>query len=734
MNSQGYTKDNIHKGSTKIVAGDLNVDGNLNVDGIQVNSLSIDGYTLPTSAGTDGQVITMNADNTTTSFKDIPSSTERIATSRWFTQQQSLLNFSAYTGIFLNSNTGNSTTIGDSIIPATDLILSEENYSVLHVQFILRINTTDIAQPNQWQCRLRLDDGVGQGTIEWEVQEFTGTLQTNSERIQDFYLTFIRNPADPSKINVSSQSIKHTNAISSTAPTSTNLDKLFLSNNQFKLGSETGEISMLLPTTKSYFCQFNNYADGRPLTITMACQRPNPNVANTIDYGVLMGELYTFKKQTLAGGSGGGGGTSDHLLLSNLDGGALLDGGHTNMFVISGAKPMIGNMDMNNNDILNVSDLRGIGSNNHINMNPSNQMDISSGIIQLISTSSIQYRTTSFHIFRINNIDKMLINASQIAVKNAFLNMDNNDITNAAVISGPNGDLDFTGTETHLNSNNDLHLEAASNFNTEVRIQGTGEFKVLHGGSDRFSVGNFGITANRAISMDNNDIDDIRNLANVSQGISINFGTLVPNQLQIISGDTIIRDISSGNAIKIDSNRIIIDGLIGNTEIKAIGADVELTCNNLNLQGASSINNDKIAMNNTLTEHPIIVYLPALLADFPDPVKNLLVKINTSGNIQPIAYGDPDSTGVVGSTHEIVVADGLVPVQVGGICSFTPAPTVVILPGAQLEKTNTGVPTIFGCVQPSNGVGTCAVALTGGTGAIDGSVKILGLWQKNEHF
>ena len=183
MNNQGFSNNNLHIGDTYIKNGDLNVDGDLTVDGIQVNSLSIDGYTLPTSAGTDVQVITMNPDNTTTSFKDVSIPTlvdQRIATSRWFTQQQSLFNFSAYTGIFLNSNTGNSTTVGDSILPATDLTSDEENYSVLHVQFILRINTTDIAQPNQWQCRLRLDDGVGQGTIEWETQEFTGTLQTDS--------------------------------------------------------------------------------------------------------------------------------------------------------------------------------------------------------------------------------------------------------------------------------------------------------------------------------------------------------------------------------------------------------------------------------------------------------------------------------------------------------------------------------------------------------------------------
>ena len=71
MNNQGFSNNNLHIGDTYIKNGDLNVDGDLIVDGIQVNSLSIDGYTLPTSAGTNGQVIAMNPDNTTTSFQDV---------------------------------------------------------------------------------------------------------------------------------------------------------------------------------------------------------------------------------------------------------------------------------------------------------------------------------------------------------------------------------------------------------------------------------------------------------------------------------------------------------------------------------------------------------------------------------------------------------------------------------------------------------------------------------------
>lgn len=426
--------------------------------------------------------------------------------------------------------------------------------------------------------------------------------------------------------------------------------------------------------------------------------------------------------------SSGGGGVSDHLLLTNLNGGPLLDGGHTNMFLTNGNKPMTGNidmnnnniqnvpvisnsgaplvlfetsnanaiilnrdvnngiylecinpaqninlsagggsnsfqvrptdilagsnLDMNNNDVINVSDLRGIGSNNHINMNPSNQMDISSGVIAINSSSALLSNANNYQVFRILNQDKILVTGSRIYIKNAPLDMDNNNIDNAAIISGPNGDLDFTGTETHLNSNNDLHLEAASNFNTEVRIQGSGEFKVLHGGGDRFSVENNIIRANRDFSMLNNDIGDVRS----------------------------------------------------------------------------------ISMNNTLAEHPIIIYLPALVADFPNPIKNLLVKINSSGNIQPIAYGDPDSTGVIGTTDEIVVANGLVRVQVGGICSFTPSSGQTINAGQKFERSNSGTPVLFGTIIVANGVGTCGVALTSGTGAADGSVKILGLWTKNEHF
>ena len=67
MNSQGYTKDNIHKGNTKIVAGGIDVDGLIRIGD---QSAGGDGYILPSVKGTEGQVLTMNADNTS-SFEDV---------------------------------------------------------------------------------------------------------------------------------------------------------------------------------------------------------------------------------------------------------------------------------------------------------------------------------------------------------------------------------------------------------------------------------------------------------------------------------------------------------------------------------------------------------------------------------------------------------------------------------------------------------------------------------------
>jgi hypothetical protein len=507
MLSNGRSKENLHQGSTKIASGDLEIDGDL----IAYGNAEIKG-----DLTVDGTI------NGGSSLVE-----ERIAISRWFTQQQSLLNFSAYTGIFLNSNTGDSTTIGNNVIPASDFTITDENYSILHIQFILRINTTDIVQPNQFQVRLRLDDGVSNGTIEFEVMELAGTIQTDSERIMDVYLTFIRNPADPTKINVSNQTLKHTNAISTTAPTTTNTDKLFLSNNQFKIGSETGDISMLLPTTKGYFCQFNNYATGRPLTITMACQRPNPNAFNTIDYGVLMGQLITYKKQSLPSG---GTPLNDHLLLTNLNGGTG-DGGHINLYDRRGIKPMTGAMNMNQNQINNclvVNNQAGqplnlIGGSNVssviLDATPTQGVIIGSNVgssTDITGDTSLSLRSNagSIDLFPssvmgvvIGGLPRFAVDASEVNVGNS-LNMNNNNINNVLNVNSASSIILNPAVASSVNINGNVDMVSNNIIGVSEVVGDGGDMTIRSGGESILlnSVTNTIDILNNNLNMNNNDI------------------------------------------------------------------------------------------------------------------------------------------------------------------------------------------------------------------------------------
>jgi hypothetical protein len=66
MLSNGRSKENQHKGTTRVLAGDLEIDGKVFIGDQSVGGT---GYILPEVKGTEGQVITMNADNST-SFQD----------------------------------------------------------------------------------------------------------------------------------------------------------------------------------------------------------------------------------------------------------------------------------------------------------------------------------------------------------------------------------------------------------------------------------------------------------------------------------------------------------------------------------------------------------------------------------------------------------------------------------------------------------------------------------------
>lgn len=205
----------------------------------------------------------------------------------------------------------------------------------------------------------------------------------------------------------------------------------------------------------------------------------------------------------------------------------------------------------------------------------------------------------------------------------------------------------------------------------------------------------------------------------------------------------IVSDRNTGSFKIVDNNG---DDLleIDNNELKiGRGANKQTLCNNAGVPqiaggggpGNSPLN--EIRLGSSFAHCPIIVKLPCRIADFPDAVNNLLITMDTSGFVRPIASGDSDRTLVIGATNEIVT-NGMteVDVQVGGIIKLTPHNQQVITAGKKLERNNQGPPPfIAGTVQGNGlGFGISAISLTSGTGASDGSVKILALWNYAETY
>ncbi len=67
--------------------------------------------------------------------------------------------------------------------------------------------------------------------------------------------------------------------------------------------------------------------------------------------------------------------SADHLSLLNLNGGDEGDGGHTNMFTVSGSKAMTGNLDAGGNDIINVNLVDGVDISEHASRHLPNGSD-----------------------------------------------------------------------------------------------------------------------------------------------------------------------------------------------------------------------------------------------------------------------------------------------------------------------------------------------------------------------
>lgn len=159
---------------------------------------------------------------------------------------------------------------------------------------------------------------------------------------------------------------------------------------------------------------------------------------------------------------------------------------------------------------------------------------------------------------------------------------------------------------------------------------------------------------------------------------------------------------------------------------------------------AQSGSQSSLELGDGVVEAPIIINLPCQYSEFPNPtIDGLILTIDSTGRVRPIGDGDSERTIVIGvSTEAVQPNQTSIKVAIGGICKFTVYNECH--PGDYLERNNQGLRLVKGAVQaqvrdPNTGVpynpgyGTCAMALTGGTGATDGSSQVLGLFLPNQN-
>lgn len=146
----------------------------------------------------------------------------------------------------------------------------------------------------------------------------------------------------------------------------------------------------------------------------------------------------------------------------------------------------------------------------------------------------------------------------------------------------------------------------------------------------------------------------------------------------------------------------------------------------------------ELELGSGVVEAPIVINLPCLYSEFPNPtVANLIVTIDSTGRVRPIGdNGDDERTIVCGVTTEAITPNQTsIKVAIGGIVKMTVYNQCVA--GDYLERNNQGQRLVKGAVQaqvrpasgtPYNpGYGVCAQALTSSPGATDGSAKVLAL-------
>jgi hypothetical protein len=200
-----------------------------------------------------------------------------------------------------------------------------------------------------------------------------------------------------------------------------------------------------------------------------------------------------------------------------------------------------------------------------------------------------------------------------------------------------------------------------------------------------------------------------------------------------------VTEVSNGGAdILVESGTKI--SLKANSKVGLVvdSAGTSLDENDLDCKGKELQNVAKIQLGSSSGTSTTRCVSTRFVADVTNSLPGLVVKIVDAGvngaRVSPVLPTDVDSTGVIGVTMGAMTIGQDVDVCVGGVFEGTVQNGDTIEIGDMLEKSDVAgqdgrlVGNAAGVASP----GTFAVAISGGTGDSQGTVKVRGIFIKNE--
>lgn len=563
-NSQ-VVKGNNEEGNLS-VEGDLIVQGDVAFDNVimndlkVINSLSVDGYTLPESAGTDGQVLTMNADGKTTDFKDITAGTARVVVNK-YTGINTRNRNQAENGLIVSIE---SSGVGSKIYNDTEF--SEGSVIVIRAYgswTYLRSSQTFIPEGSFWL----LFGTPPNGPLLIELfkpfpnKPFGGTFPVTKGAVGNWELNIQITRINATQVRIGA----------------TMQNSLQVSEFEVELNIVFPEQGVAIPDI------FN--IPGFPLDCAVKWQDNSSQGGGTAYlYPTLCGYTQDLinagtnilaTSQTLS---------TNHLLLSNLNANGpsgYADSGHNLMLLSDGSKPLTGTINMNGNNIVNCASLSNDGGTELLDFSSNNALLKTDGQL-----AGIQETNTLNNIAVSPNISGITALLGEIQIRNL-------SSTGTIYTYTQGGDIltetkGGTPSDIKITSNKDIFLNSKI-----MNITPINELKITtpittHNGI--FNMFDNNIVQCKEINHSFNDIRIKSNVSNVIIETGLINGSSVDNIVCNYNNTTINNNLS----VNTINNLTAVGGVSASTGNSAL---IQNTTATISLLSASFVGNRSVPPN-----------------------------------------------------------------------------------------------------------------------------------------